>query len=331
MKSTIKWSLWTGTDSQWDAQILNLDSPCVYQSASWARHRANFGWRAIRFVSETNSCYAQVLYKSVFKHAVAWIPGGPLGDLTELNTNLVAIIQQVTKNSRVYVRFNSLNTSDERSEQVLLTNRWRQAATKLSSGLSLNYALEKDEAARRSALSTNWSRNLRRGESRNALPYLWTQASVETISDLYRQLSEYKDLTESSEIPNATTISSLVNDCKTELRIFRCDDETGRPLSMRGALVFGDKAWDIFAAVSPQGRKQYSSHVTTWALFNYCASEHCTTYDLSGIDPINNKGVYDFKRGTGATEVKYIGEWETGSPFYVQPIVGRLLRYRKTF
>jgi lipid II:glycine glycyltransferase (peptidoglycan interpeptide bridge formation enzyme) len=50
---------------------------------------------------------------------------------------------------------------------------------------------------------------------------------------------------------------------------------------------------------------------------------------LSGIDPVKNKGVYDFKHGTGATEIKYVGEWDNGTPFYVQPLVGRLIRYRK--
>jgi lipid II:glycine glycyltransferase (peptidoglycan interpeptide bridge formation enzyme) len=93
----------------------------------------------------------------------------------------------------------------------------------------------------------------------------------------------------------------------------------------------GNKAWDIFAAATPQGRKQYSSYVTAWSLFNFCAKSQIANYDLSGIDPIKNKGVYDFKNGTGATEIKYIGEWESGSPFFVQPIVSRLLKYRKTF
>ena len=330
MKSTVKWSPWTGTSSQWDARLLELNSPCVYQSSGWSNHRANFGWKSVHLVSETNRCYAQVLYKSVFKTTVAWIPGGPLGDQSEINTELVTAIQQITKTKRVYVRFNLLEESDTIYVQSLQTNQWHQVSAKLSSGLSLICGLDKDEPTRRNALSTNWGRNLRRGESRNTQPYLWTEASADVISDLYQQLSEYKDLAKSGEIPSAATIESLIKCCRNELRVFRCDDETGRPLAVRGALIFGKKAWDIFAAVSPQGRKQYSSYVTAWSLLNHCAAENCRTYDLSGIDPVNNKGVYDFKHGTGATEIKYIGEWESGSPFFVQPIVSRLLKYRKT-
>ena len=330
MKSTVKWLPWTGTASQWDARLLELNSSCVYQSSSWSNHRVKFGWKSVRLISETNRCYAQVLYKSVFKTTVAWIPGGPLGDQAEVTTELVAAIQRITKSKHVYVRLNLLEESDVDIVQSLQTNNWYQVSTKLSSGLSLIYRLDKDEPTRRNALSANWGRNLRRGESRNSKPYLWTEVSADVISDLYTQLSEYKDLTESGEIPSAATIESLIKCCTSELRVIRCDDEAGKPLAVRGALIFGSKAWDIFAAVSPQGRKQYSSYVTAWSLLNHCATENCRTYDLSGIDPVKNKGVYDFKHGTGATEIKYIGEWESGSPFFVQPIVSRLLKYRKT-
>ncbi|MFM9119456.1 MAG: hypothetical protein ACKOQT_03920, partial [Acidimicrobiaceae bacterium] len=189
MKSTVRWLPWLGTDSQWDIEILKLKSPCVYQSSGWSNHRANFGWKSVRLVSETNRCFAQVLYKSVFKTTVAWIPGGPLGDQSEVTTELVTAIQQITKSKRVYVRFNSLEELVKDSVQSLQTNNWHQVTTKLSSGLSLIYGLDKDEPTRRNALSTNWGRNLRRGDSRNSKPYLWTEVSADVITDLYTQLS----------------------------------------------------------------------------------------------------------------------------------------------
>ena len=330
MTSPTRWSEWVGTDEQWDAQQLKLPEPCVYQSSCWARHRTNFGWKSIRIVSETNSCFAQVLYRSAFGTTIAWIPGGPAGNLSEINKHLLVEVRRLTKNSRTYLRLNSLRKSDLSTEQSLTKNQWHKVKHKLSSGLSLDYALSSDAVTRREGLSSNWGRNLRRGENRNTTPYLWQQVTVSGVADLYKQLSDYKDLAENSEVPDSKTISSLINSCSNQLKIFRCDDQSGNPLAIRGALIFGDKAWDIFAAVSPQGRKQYSSYVTAWALFNYCADLKIKSYDLSGVDPINNKGVYDFKHGTGATEIEYIGEWESASPLIIQPIIGRLIRYRKT-
>ena len=330
MTPSTKWSEWVGTDEQWDAQQLKLPSPCVYQSSTWAHHRTNFGWKSFRIVSETNLCFAQVLYRSVFGTTIAWIPGGPVGNFSEINKHLLLEVRRLTKNSRIYLRFNSLQESDSSTERSLTINHWHKVKHKLSTGLSLVYPLSNDAATRRKSLSSNWGRNLRRGEDRNTTPYLWQQVTVDAVADLYKQLSDYKDLAENSEIPNTETISSLISSCSSQLKIFRCDDQSGNPLAIRGALIFGDKAWDILAAVSPRGRKQYSSYVTSWALFNYCADLKVVSYDLSGVDPINNKGVYDFKHGTGATEITYIGEWESASPLIIQPIIGRLLRYRKT-
>ncbi len=329
MKSKTKWVAFVGTDDQWDDQLLSLSEPCVYQSSSWAKHRTDFGWQPLRIVSETNRCHAQILCKTIFGTTIAWIPGGPTGEISEINSELVSAIRRFTKNSRTYVRLNLLQETDLSSEQILKTNQWRRAKTKLSSGRTLIYSLNEDEPTRRDLQSANWGRNLRRGKTRNCAPYLWRDVDAAEVAELYQQLSAYKELTNISEIPSSENIKSLINRCGSRLIVFRCDDESGKPLAIRGAITFGDKAWDILAAVSPHGRNQYSSYVTAWALLNYCALKGCKIYDLSGIDPVKNKGVYDFKNGTGAKEIEYLGEWELGSPFFVQPIVSRLLRYRK--
>ena len=328
MKSTTQWDAFVGTDDQWDNQLLSLSEPCVYQSSSWAKHRADFGWQPLRFFSETNRCYAQVLHKTIFGTTIAWIPGGPTGEVNEINKELVSAIRRLTKNSRVFVRINLLQETDDSCEQMLKLNQWHRAKTKLSSGLSLIYKLNNDEPTRRNLLSANWGRNLRRGESRNHEPYLWRDVDAAQVAELYQQLSDYKELTNKSEVPSLESIKSLISNCQSRLSVFRCDDDSGKPLAIRGALVFGDKAWDILAAVSPQGRKQYSSYVTAWALLTHFANSSVSRYDLSGIDPVGNKGVYDFKHGVGSTEIKYIGEWDCGTPAFVQPVVGRLLKYR---
>ena len=41
-----------------------------------------------------------------------------------------------------------------------------------------------------------------------------------------------------------------------------------------------------------------------------CTLRGVEWYDMSGMDSINNKGVFNFKKGTGAKEYKYLGEWD---------------------
>lgn len=332
MNKKSNWTQWSGTDFEWDAELLNFVEPCAYQNSSWGNHRLDFGWKILRLIDGSqSSCLAQVLVKSKLGTTIAWVPGGPVGDLSGLDAGFNELIRHLTGDSRLFIRINLLKPTKSESEKLLNANGWRSARNKFSSGLSLNYSLQADEPSRRELLSTNWRRNLRRGETRNIDPYIWSNYSAEDIANVYYQLSEYKDLETNIDIPSLKTISSLISNCHKNLILIRCDDAQGQPIAIRGALSFGKKAWDILAATTPIGRKQYSSYVTAWKLFNVCVDMNITNYDLSGVDPIHNKGVYDFKKGTGAKEVTYLGEWDRGAPFFVAPLAGRLIGYRRNF
>ncbi len=325
-----EWSEWKGSELEWDQTLLKLTDYNIYQSSSWANHRADFGWNIIRLQNQSpEGCLAQVLTKKIFGTTFAWIPGGPVANFDLLTSQFMECIAMITGSHRIFVRLNSLEPISEQSCEKLQKNSWKQVTAPLSTGLSLQYDLRPTQQTRLELLSTNWSRNLRRGEARNTSPYEWQDFTPEEIESIYGQLSQYKGLDSTSDTPNLAVITSIVANCKKNLKIFRCDDEQGNALAIRGALLIGNKAWDIFAAATPQGRKQYSSYTTAWSLFNSCADSQITQYDLSGVDPVKNKGVYDFKHGTGATQIKYVGEWDHGTPFYVQPLVGRLIRYRK--
>jgi len=41
-----------------------------------------------------------------------------------------------------------------------------------------------------------------------------------------------------------------------------------------------------------------------------CHAAGVKRYDMMGIDPTYNPGVYHFKKGTGAECIDYLGEWE---------------------
>jgi lipid II:glycine glycyltransferase (peptidoglycan interpeptide bridge formation enzyme) len=92
------------------------------------------------------------------------------------------------------------------------------------------------------------------------------------------------------------------------------DNEAGNLLSVRGALIQQTIAWDFIAVTTPDGRKTYSSHRTFVALAQECARRGCTTLEMGGIDPEKNKGVFDFKNGTGAQMTTYLGDWEASAP-----------------
>ena len=78
-------------------------------------------------------------------------------------------------------------------------------------------------------------------------------------------------------------------------------------------VIVGSTAMDLLAVAGGEARKVYASHATLWALLDHCSRLGLRDYDLSGVDPVGNKGVFDFKHGTGASLVECLGEWEWAS------------------
>ena len=47
----------------------------------------------------------------------------------------------------------------------------------------------------------------------------------------------------------------------------------------------------------------------------------CKNYDLNGVNPSANLGVYNFKKGTGAKLIEEIGEFEWSNNFILKSLV----------
>jgi len=77
-----------------------------------------------------------------------------------------------------------------------------------------------------------------------------------------------------------------------------------------------------------KGRKTYASNVALDALLGSLVARGISNYDLGGVDRTNNKGVFDFKHGTGGTELSYVGEYETTTPRMMQRALATLAASR---
>ena len=67
--------------------------------------------------------------------------------------------------------------------------------------------------------------------------------------------------------------------------------------------------------MSYKGKKNYAGHFLLGNIIHYLKKNDFLLYDLGGIDPIRNKAVFDFKKGTGAERVFYSDEKLIGGFF----------------
>ncbi len=329
------WSVWTGTNAQWNAKVASTEGRNVYQSAQWADHKSSAGWQTLRLIYKASAndfaelTIAQCLVRSgPFKSYVVWLPGGPLGDLETIGKSFVKTLKQHLGASVIYIRVSITLQATSDVDTKLKTHKWKKANNVIGASRSMIYSLREDQQTRVEKCSSNWKRNLKRSSKNINSPYLWKTPNPHEISAAYKRMDEYKKIEGLSLQRSVTDLQSVISAFGSQLFLVRIDDSNGDPLAIRGALIFENLAWDFIALTTPAGRKTYASYAVFWYLAEKCVEAGVQQIDLSGIDPKNNKGVYDFKNGTGATQIDYQGEWETSSPSWFRPLASRLIARR---
>lgn len=215
--------------------------------------------------------------------------------------------------------------SDEVS-QKLQVDGWSRPAHPLNTGKTLIYSAFGPSTVDRSQLSKNWNRNLSRGEQRNLRAVEWHDATASQISEVTNEMLQFKQL---PVVQDSIEINeSLLKLFKTKILLTKCTNSDEKILALRGVIKFGEKAFDMFAASTPVGRKEYASNLCLWKIIELCARDGITYYDLSGADAANNQGVYSFKKGVGAKDFEYQGEWVISRPRIIGGFISRMIARR---
>jgi lipid II:glycine glycyltransferase (peptidoglycan interpeptide bridge formation enzyme) len=90
------------------------------------------------------------------------------------------------------------------------------------------------------------------------------------------------------------------------MRVLICEDG-GVPVAGLVASAMGDSAIYLLGATSDDGLNSRGAYLLQWTLIEWLKENGFKWYDLGGIDPERNPGVYHFKRGLSGTDVTQIG------------------------
>jgi hypothetical protein len=309
----VTWGQFKGTADEWDRQLHSLDGG-LYQTYGWGEvRRVSGGWEPLRLIATRGEyviAMASVLVKRKFGLAICWMPDGPVASADLLNTKFRRDLSLILQTHLVYCRISFLRCDVENEASTLLENGWERPTNYMSSGLTMLYDLYGDQNHRLQKTSGNWRHNLKRSSRYSLSINHWESPDANQISAIYREMELLKSLPLQHSL---VELEAMIHHLNDHIVIFRCLSEDGDLLAIRSAGLFGERAWDLLAASGAAARKLYATHATLWALLNWCQQNGFKYYDLSGVDPIGNKGVYDFKHGTGANLVECLGEWEWAS------------------
>ncbi|QDC51233.1 peptidoglycan bridge formation glycyltransferase FemA/FemB family protein [Candidatus Methylopumilus universalis] len=321
----VNWEKFQGPSFVWDDYVSGFPGG-FYQTYGWGEVRRVAGWLPMRILARRGAkvvALANILVKQKFGVAVCWIPGGPLGDAELLNSEFRKALRFLLGTSFFYCRINILRSDNGNEASFLYDAGWRRPQTAMTSGLTMIYPLMGNEGERLGRASVNWRHNLKRSKRHDLVIEHWKNPDIDAIIALYREMESLKS------IPiqlSSEELKAILEHCEKQVILYRCQDVDGRLLAIRAAGVCGLSAMDLLAVAGKDARKVYASYATLWALLDHCNMLGLYEYDLSGVDPAGNKGVFDFKLGTGASVTRCLGEWEMSSFFGLRYAFNWLVR-----
>jgi Acetyltransferase (GNAT) domain len=89
------------------------------------------------------------------------------------------------------------------------------------------------------------------------------------------------------------------------MRILICEQD-GVPVAGLVASAMGDSAIYLLGATSNTGLNSKGAYLLQWTLIQWLKENGFRSYDLGGIDPERNPGVYHFKSGLSGTDVSQL-------------------------
>lgn len=309
-----KWELLTDETASliWDKNLARFADCSPFQSYAFGQYYRNLGWQPCHWAAtdekgEMAAMCLGLLRPFPLGFGMLWCVGGPVGDVRAWDESLRKTILDTTGLKRLYMRF---RCDRERtvSDALFLNHRgWSRSISPMTSSFSMELDLAGGEDTLNSRLSRSWRRNLRIGKQNNLVIKICADPDAEEISRVYGEMEARKNLPQQF---SPEKLENLFRHAAGNLIFYRCEDESGNLICFRGCLTIGNRACDYLAATTEKGREMRASYAVLWKIFRHCREQGIEYYDLGGIDPWKNPGVYTFKKQTGAREVEFLGEWD---------------------
>jgi lipid II:glycine glycyltransferase (peptidoglycan interpeptide bridge formation enzyme) len=157
----------------------------------------------------------------------------------------------------------------------------------------------------RKKLDPKW-RNKLSGSEKNNLKVIAGSGTEEyrTFCLIYNQMRKRKTFETTVDIEEFGRIQQDLAESQ-RMRVLICEDK-GVPVAGLVASAMGDSAIYLLGATSDDGLKSKGAYLLQWTLIKWLKENGVRWYDLGGIDPERNPGVYHFKRGLSGTDVSQI-------------------------
>ncbi|MDC7785277.1 GNAT family N-acetyltransferase [Rhodoplanes sp. TEM] len=307
------WALISAEEARdsWNAGLASLEEYSPFQSFEWGRYHAHLGWEPLHFVCRGRGGAPRAMCLALLRRfpggvGFVWCVGGPSGDLAALD-GLPRVIRASLGLRHLYVRFRCDRRHDEAEARLVADADWAPVGVKMGSSVSMELDLSGGADALLAGMNGKWRRNLRLARKEDVVVGRNAAVDLDELRALFAEMEQAKGL---PELASRDKLAALFGAARPALDTVSCRTADGALIAFRCALRVGDRACDYLAAANPEGRRRRAAYLLLWEMLGHCRDTGIARYDLGGIDPAANPGVYEFKRTTGAARVDFLGEWD---------------------
>jgi lipid II:glycine glycyltransferase (peptidoglycan interpeptide bridge formation enzyme) len=314
----------------WDSWQSSSKESSPFQTFYWGKTKVYSGWKPFYLVSQdSNKQFVSavlLLLKKKGPVGIVWTAGVVAGNGTLPKKKDLNVLMQGIGVWFYIFRMNFLEKKELEKSQKLQAFGFKKSWALINSGLTfiLNVPELYDDFYQK--LSSNWRHNLKRSQKYDLIFERWEEPNFEVIEATMKSMENFKQI--DLQIP-LEEFKVLHSHYQKNLFFYKATSKEGSIHSIRAVFRLNHKVFDFLAFTAPEGRKTYSSYGLVGFIIKDLISMQIKEYELSGIDPEKNPGVYNFKKGLGGEFTDYLGEWELTNFLPLAWLLNGYLRFKK--
>jgi lipid II:glycine glycyltransferase (peptidoglycan interpeptide bridge formation enzyme) len=325
------------TDSEWSTLLELFDDANIYQTAAYGATRwgaGNLSRLVLRRGDEVKAiAQLRVIQPTPLKFGIAYLRWGPLWERRGCDADpeapaamARALHEEYVVRRKLFLRIvpNAFSGSvraaafqsaffrfDRQVTQQNQPRPYRTLVVDLSSSL--------DEI--RSGLDKKWRNQLNRAE-KNGLTVVVDDgtAAYSDFCGIYTQMRERKGFETTVDVEEFGRIQKALPSSQRMRVLLCCKD--GAVVAGVVASAMGNSAIYLLGATSDDGLDAKGAYVLQWTLIRGLKEQGARWYDLGGIDPETNPGVYHFKKGLSGSDVCQIAPLTASGSFVSSMMAG---------
>jgi hypothetical protein len=151
-------------------------------------------------------------------------------------------------------------------------------------------------------LDKKWRNRLNQSDKKNLKVVVGNGPDeYRTFRRLYCEMKKRKNFESTVDVDEFANIQNDLPESQ-RMRILICEDGTG-PVAALVASAIGDSAVYVLGATGNDALNTRGAYLLQWTLIKWLKENGFKWYDLGGIDPESNPGVYHFKKGLSGKDV----------------------------